>query len=153
MKIKHVLTAALLAFVAVSLAAAVADVAGLRGPAPDPVTSVAGPSSERLIAYYFHGSTRCPTCRTIEAHAREAVAPQVEAGSLAWRLLNYEDPAYQPFAAEFDVLCPSLVLVQTRDREVVRWKNLERVWELHDDRTAFVAYVRAELAAFKEEGP
>ena len=45
------------------------------------------------------------------------------------------------------------MLVQTRDGAVVRWKNLERVWELNDDRPAFLDYVRAELAAFEEVRP
>lgn len=153
MKIKSVLTAVLLAFVTVSLAAAVADIAGLRGKATETALPAAPTTGDRLIAYYFHAATRCPTCRTIESHARDAVAPEVKAGGIEWRVVNYEEPAHRHFVAEFKVLCPSVVLVQTRDGEVVRWKNLERVWELNDDRTAFLDYVRTELAAFPEVRP
>lgn len=153
MKLKTILTAGLLAFVAVSLAAAVADVARLRHPAasPDPVED--GASGDRLIVYYFHTATRCPTCRTIESHAREAVAPQVDARAIDWRVVNYEEPANRHFADQFKLLCTSVVLVQTRGGEVVRWKNLERVWELNDDRSASIDYVRAQLNAFKEDRP
>jgi hypothetical protein len=153
MKIKHILTAALLAFVAVSLAAVVADLSGLGGKATETAPPVAPRSSEQWIAYYFHTATRCPTCRAIESKARDAVAPQVNAGAVEWRVVNYEETAHRHFAAEFKLLCPSVVLVQTRDNEVVRWKNLERVWELNDDRTAFLEYMRAELAAFTEVRP
>jgi hypothetical protein len=153
MKLRTILTAALLAFVAVSLAAAVADVAGLRRPAASPYPVGDGASGDRLIAYYFHTATRCPTCRAIESHAREAVAPQVDAGAVGWRVVNYEEPANQHYAAQFKLLCPSVVLVQTRGGEVVRYKNLERVWELNDNRAASVDYVRAQLNAFKEDRP
>lgn len=153
MKLKPVLTVALLAFALVSLAAAVADVAGLRGPAVVAEPAAQTTPGDRLVAYYFHNSTRCPTCRAIESHAREAVAPAAEAGDLDWRVVNYEEPARKHFASEFKLLCPSVVLVQTRNGATVRWKNLERVWELNDDRTAFVEYVRAELAGFREAQP
>lgn len=153
MKIKSVLTAILLAFVTISLTVAVADIAGLRGKARETAPPAAPTTGDQLIAYYFHAATRCLTCRTIESHARDAVAPQVKAGGIEWRVVNYEEPAHRHFATEFKLLCPSVVLVQTRDGEVLRWKNLERVWELNDDRTAFLEYVRAELAAFPEVRP
>lgn len=152
MWLKQLLTAGLLIFVAVSLGAAVLGVGGTGAVVPpaDPVEQAPG---ERLIAYYFHTATRCTTCRTIEAHAREAVGPRVDAGSVAWTVVNYEDPANRHFVAEFGLFCPSVVLTQTHDGKVTRWKNLEHVWDLTDDRTAFVEYVRAELAAFEEDRP
>lgn len=153
MRIKHILTAGLLAFVVVSLMVAIADVSGLRSPTSPTPSSDAEPSGDQWIAYYFHTSTRCTTCRSIEANTRVAVTPQVETGQVEWRVVNYEEPAHRHFATRFKLLCPSVVLVHARDGEPVRWKNLERVWELSDDRTAFVDYVRAEMVSFKEVRP
>jgi hypothetical protein len=153
MKLKTVLTAALLTFVVVSLAAAVADVAGLRGRASSGVPSPETPSGDRLIAYYFHTSTRCPTCRAIESLARESFGPAIESGAVEWRLVNYEEAANRHFVKEFELLCPSVVLVQTRDGAVIRWKNLDRVWELNDDRPAYLEYARSEWATFREVRP
>lgn len=154
MKLKPLLTFVLLAFVVVSLGAAVAEVAGWRTEeSADPDKAVTPVSGERWIAYYFHGSTRCPTCRRIEAHARDAVAEEVKVDKVDWRVVNYEEPANQHFATDFKLLCPSVVLAQVRDGATMRWKNLDRVWELNDDRAAFLDYVGAELAAFKEVQP
>lgn len=153
MSFKSVLTAGLLAFVAVSLAVAVADVAGLRGPKASTPPPAGTPSGEKLVACYFHTSTRCATCRTIEALAREAVAPQAKAGAVEWRVVNYEEPANRHFAEKFELVSASVVLMRIRDGEVVRWKNLEEVWQLVDERDPFVAYVRKELAAFVEGRP
>lgn len=153
MKIKPIVTAGLLAFVVVSLTAALADVVGLRQANQPATPSTADSRGNRLITYYFHTSTRCPTCRAIEANARDALAPEVEAGQLEWRVINYEEPGNLHFVEEFKLLCPSVVLVQTFEGTPIRWKNLERVWELHDDKPAFLAYTRAELASFQEVRP
>jgi hypothetical protein len=152
MKFRSILTGLLLAFVVVSLAVAVADVAGLR-PTVQQVEAAPVSAGDRLIAYYFHTNTRCPTCRAIESNAHAAVAAEVEAGKLDWRVVNYEEPSARHFATEFKLLCPSVILVQMRDGVVTRWKNLERVWELNDDRQASVEYIRAELTAFQEGQP
>jgi hypothetical protein len=152
MVLQRTITTILLAFVTVSLAVAVADVTGLR-PA-DPVTRPAEVSTgEQLIVYYFHSSTRCPTCRTIERFTNEVIADDAKAGTVDWRVVNYEEPAHRHFVPQFDLVCPSVVLVHTRDGEVTRWKNLERVWEWTDDRSAFHDYIRTELTAFREVQP
>lgn len=57
------------------------------------VLTAAPTSGERVIAYYFHTATRCPTCRAIESHVRDAVAAQVDVGVVEMRAVNYEEPA------------------------------------------------------------
>ncbi|MFO0879773.1 MAG: nitrophenyl compound nitroreductase subunit ArsF family protein [Gemmataceae bacterium] len=155
MVLRTSLTMTLLAFVAVSLAVAVADVAGLRGTTPtESESSTPAPLiGDRLAVYYFHTHTRCVTCRAIEEHAHEAVAPEIQAGILDWHVVNYEDPVHRHFATKFKLLCPSVVLVRYRDGEAVAWKNLERVWELNEERSGSIDYVRAELATFREVKP
>lgn len=154
MKLKNILTAALLAFVVASLAVALADVTGLRGPGPADTSTARNESTgDRITAYYFHTRSRCTTCKAIEANAHDALAAEAEAGALDWQVIDYEDPSHQHFATRFELLCPSVVLAQYHDGKVTRWKNLERVWDLTDDRPAFLEYVRAELAAFREVQP
>lgn len=154
MKIKSVLTASLLSFVIVSLGVAIADVAGLRSATPPESQSSTGqPSGEKWVVYYFHSSTRCPTCRKFEVNTRDAFADEIKAGSIDLKVLNYEEPAQRHFAADFDLSFPSVVLVLTKDGSTIRWKNLDRIWELWNDSPGFVSYVRTELAAFKETRP
>lgn len=149
MSLKTLFSAGLLAFVAISLVAAVIDVAGLRSRSSQFEHEEAA-VDERLTAYYFHTNTRCTTCRAIEAHARDALASQVEAGKLDWRVVNYEEAGNRHYASEFKLLCPSVVLVERRGGAVVRWKNLERVWELNEERDESIAYVQTEWTAFQE---
>lgn len=152
MKFRTLLTAGLLIFVVISLGAAIADVAGWgwRGdgtPIPEPTRG------EQWTVFYFHSSHRCPTCRGIEANTRAAVKDEVAAETLALRVLDYEAPAHRHFVEQFDLAFPTVILALMRDGATVRWKNLDRVWDLWEDPPAFVRYVQAEWATFKEERP
>jgi hypothetical protein len=145
--IRRFTTAGLLAFVAASLGMAVVDATGLRA-TPTPPTDPAPPAKAPVVAYYFHSNHRCPTCRTIEANGQAALADAVRDGRVEWRVVNYDEPANRHFAQDYDLAFASLVLLGADGQSPRRWKNLDRVWELHGDPPAFARYVQAELAAF-----
>ena len=103
----------------------------------------------KVVAYFFHASQRCETCRKIESYAREALegpsyADAWRSGLLEWRDLSYEDPRNEELVREYGVLTSTVVLVAWRQGQDKRWKNLERVWELVHDKNAFIEYVRSE---------
>ena len=108
------------------------------------------------MAYYFHGNKRCSTCRKLEAYSEEAItggfAPELESGELEWRVVNTDDKANAHFVTDFELVTKSVVLVEYRDGEVVRWKNLKLVWQLVGDEDGFVRYVRDETRDFLAEG-
>jgi hypothetical protein len=157
MKPKNLLAIALLAFVAACIVVLV--VKGLRQGPPLAVANPAAapgvgrpeaeePVEDGVIAYYFHGNTRCPTCRAIESYAHEAVqtgfAEQLESGRLTWRVVNYESPGNEHFATDYEIFAPTVVLVAVSGGAQEEWKGLDRVWELVDDKDAFVQYVQSE---------
>ncbi len=147
-------TYGLLTFVAASLVMAVADVAQIGQTAPSAATSLGSEATDNGVeAFYFHTNTRCPTCRTIEAKAQEALADAVQERRIRWHVVNYQEPANRHFAQAFKLEFASLVLVKREAGTVTRWKNLDRVWELYSDPPAFAAYVRQELQAFQEGTP
>ncbi len=144
MKPKNLITALLLLFVVASVAVLAAK--GLRrGP-----SAAAEPTmTDGVVAYYFHGKTRCPTCQSIEAYAQEAIstgfADQLDDGRLQWQVVNYELAENEHFATEYELIAPTVVLVEMDGGKQKQWKNLARVWELvHDDKAAFVKYVQEE---------
>jgi hypothetical protein len=113
--------------------------------APSPKTA------PRAIVYYFHGSTRCTTCKTIEAYAHETVAsafaPDLKAGSLEWKVVNVDEPASQHFVRDYQLYTRSVVVVDAKDSK--RFKVLDRVWQLVGDKAAFQRYVEQEVRAFR----
>ncbi|HYN01822.1 MAG TPA: nitrophenyl compound nitroreductase subunit ArsF family protein [Vicinamibacteria bacterium] len=118
-----------------------------------PVAAAAAPAPAvpaGILVYYFHGTTRCATCKTIEAYAHETVATafaaELKAGSLEWKLVNVDEPASQHFVRDYQLYTRSVVVVDAKDPK--RFKVLDRVWQLVGDKAAFQKYVEQEIRAF-----
>ena len=146
-------TGALILALAGSGIAAIAGAAAVAPPKPKTTTAVAATptSSTRTLVYYFHATTRCATCRTIEAYAHETVtaafAADLEARRLEWLAVNVDEPANQHFIRDFQLYTRSVVVVDAKDPR--RFKVLDRVWQLAQDKAAFQKYVEDEIRAFR----
>ncbi len=143
MNTKRVISGLLLLFVAASLV-----VLGVKQLQSTPPTAEA----DGIVAYYFHGKTRCPTCQRIESQAQEAVeggfARELQQGKLQWRIVNYEEPGNEHFRKEYNLAAPIVVFSEIRDGQHVRSMDVPEVWQLVDDKPAFIAHVREQLRAF-----
>jgi len=132
--------------------------AGFNPPAvmADEAAAAVMDSDSGIVAYYFHGNKRCTTCRKLEAYSAEAIvdgfSSELESGELEWRVVNTDDKEYAHFITDFELVTKSVVLVEYRDGEVVRFKNLKLVWQLVGDEDGFVRYVRDETRDFLAEG-
>lgn len=109
-------------------------------------------ASHKVIAYYFHGTARCLNCMKIESFTEEAILGSfpdaIENDRLEWRVVNVQTPGNEHFLNDYQLYTKSVVLVDTRNDEEVRWKNLERVWELLHDKDSFIKYVRDEVSSY-----
>lgn len=105
-----------------------------------------------VVVYYLHSNFRCDTCRTIEAYAKEAVesgfADELQAGTIQWRVVNYESPGNERFATDYETVAPNVVLVKFKDGKQVEWKGLPEVWEHTGDKSAFLDFVQSSLRDF-----
>jgi hypothetical protein len=103
-------------------------------------------SGLKVVAYYFHVTVRCVTCRTIESYSREAIQQgfpeQLKNGSVEWRPVNVQLPENRHFVQDFQLFTRSLVLVQVRNGKPQGWRNLEQVWDLVGDKGKFLKYVK-----------
>lgn len=121
-------------------------------------TSAPGGSSAPAAAlvttvYYFHGETRCDTCRSIEQQTTEIVrttfAEEIAAGSLRFLAVNYDAPEHRHFRDDFDLSFGSVVVSRG-----TRYENLSDVWTLVDEEPRqFDAYVVEHVAAFMKAAP
>jgi hypothetical protein len=138
----------------VALAGTVALAGAVAGAGQEPkatATAAEAPTaSPTVLVYYFHATTRCATCRKIEAYAHESVTsrfgPELEARRLEWKTVNVDEPANQHFVRDFQLYTRSVVLVDPTNPK--RFKVLDRVWQLVGDKAAFQAYVEQELRGF-----
>jgi len=168
MKSKTIIRILLLAFVVVSAAALIsqelrrhseAHADDAAEPASAPSAS-SGPTGEaplpapahQVIAYYFHGNYRCPSCLKIEAYTQEAIqtgfSSELKNGSLEWRVINVEEAGNQHFVQDYQLYTKSVILSDLHQGRQTRWKNLDQVWTFIPDQAAFMKYVRDEVRAY-----
>lgn len=171
MKVKKFITFGLLAFVAVSIgylllnnrqpqeSTAVSSVSTLaENELPDEAEAETGAavtiSEEKVVAQYFHGTTRCDTCRAIEALTREALgtgfSEELKTGRLELRAINVDEPANGHFVEDYQLTTRTVVIACFKDGKQGEWKRLDQVWELVGDRDAFIKYVQAETRSLLE---
>jgi len=109
----------------------------------------------KVIAYYFHGSRRCSSCRKIEAYSQEAIeqgfANELEEGKLEWIVINTDLPQNKRFVEDYQLYTKSLIISKVEDGKQIEWKNLEKVWELLRNKKAFLKYVQDEVRALLGE--
>lgn len=143
---KNVFSIGLLLFVAAAVATAVVKQSGEEPATESTSTSLPEPTpADGLVATFFHGNVRCPTCRDIESYSHQAIeegfADQLASGDLHWQATNYETPANKHFAVDYEIFSSTVVLVRMADGKPAEWRNLNRVWEFVGDEQAFKGYV------------
>lgn len=163
MKGKSLLTAVLLLFVAVSVVyAVIKEVAGsqaspARGQSSLAVTAAeeVGNSKEapqKILVYYFYGSKRCTTCKTIEAYAKEVVetrfAEALQDGSIAWQAINVEETENTHYVQDFELVGRAVVVVEQVNGKTSRWQNLEEIWTLVSEKRDFFEYIENAIRAY-----
>lgn len=106
----------------------------------------------KVIAYYFHVTVRCTTCRNIEAYSKEAIhkrfAKELASGQLEWRPVNVQLPENRHFVQDYQLFTKSLVLVRSENGRQMEYKILHDTWELAGDRAAMQDYVEVEVRGF-----
>ncbi len=154
MKLKTIISAALLLFVAFSVVALIVKQtsdAPSASTGREPVANRQLPD-DRLIVYYFHGNMRCPTCNTIEAYSKEAVrtlfSEELESGRVEFQVVNYDETWNEHFLTDYNLSFQSLVLVEMKDGKETDHENLEKIWDLVWDKQAYMEYVSGEINSY-----
>lgn len=118
----------------------------------DPVTP--NQAVPPVIVYYFHGTARCDTCLLIEALSQSVVeshfSDDVAANRLAFMTVDYDLPENAHFLTDYQLPCPSLVLVQQHERGPEDWMLLGDTWSLVDEPDLLIDYVKTKVRTVLE---
>jgi hypothetical protein len=73
-------------------------------------------SNEKIEAYYFHFTSRCMTCRTVEERAKQNLEDlypdQVKAGTITFQAANLNEKEGEALAKKLGVSGQTLLLVK-----------------------------------------
>lgn len=129
-----------------------ADEPATEGDAAATAADSESEARSEIIVYYFHGTRRCRTCRTIEAYAKEAIegrySAQIKSGELKWKVINVDEPDNGHFVEDFGLVSSSLVVVKLDGGRVTRHQILQDAWTLVRDKPRFVEYVQRSVAEY-----
>jgi len=107
---------------------------------------------DKIIAYYFHVTVRCHTCRTIERYSgealKEAFPNELANGKIEWRPVNVQLPENRHFIKDYKLFTRSLVYVLVKDGKQVKYKVLGKTWELVGQEKWFKDYVKQEMRKY-----
>jgi len=111
----------------------------------------------KVVAYYFHDTVRCVTCRKIEGYSREVVDQKFAAdtanGRLQFTLVNIQLPENRHFVKDYQIFTKSLVLVRFDKGRQAEYKVLNDTWELVGDKSAMQGYVEREIRGYLKRLP
>ena len=125
-----------------------------QNPVPSSKTAVKA-GNAKVIAYYFHGTFRCTTCRTIEEYSKEAIetyfSSELKNGTLEFKPINVEEADNHHFIQDYQLVSSSLVISLVKQDKEVTWKNLIDVWKHVRDKDRFFQYVKDGIDNFLKE--
>lgn len=165
--IKPLITTALLLFVAAAVGVMIFRGKAAPASPPPPPGSMAttsattapatiAPATTKLVAFYVHGTQRCNNCRKMEAFTRAALqsafADDLSAGRMEFRSLNRDEPANAHVINDFQLTMNAVVIAEERGGTVVRWSNLDQVWDRLGDEADFKAYIQSGVKGFRAAG-
>jgi len=106
----------------------------------------------KVIAYYFHGSFRCSTCRDLEQYAKEAIEnnfkKELAEGSLIFKAADIEEKGNEHFVNDYQLYTKSVVLSLVEDGKEIKYKNLDKIWEYVRDKEKYIDYIKREVNNF-----
>ncbi|PIY82591.1 MAG: hypothetical protein COX96_04845 [Candidatus Omnitrophica bacterium CG_4_10_14_0_2_um_filter_44_9] len=108
-----------------------------------------------VIAYYFHGTMRCPTCHKLEQYSKEAIETNFKdalaSGKLEFKAVNIDDKGNEHYANDYQLYTKSLILSLVKDGKQMKWVNLDKIWEYVGNKQKFMDYVKSGVADLLKE--
>jgi len=123
--------------------------------AEQPAPPVKYNHADSVIVYYFHGNYRCASCTKIEKYSRDAISnffsKEIKAGFLSFQAVNTDLSENKHFLKDYQLYTKSLVLISVKEGKILKWKNLDKIWQRLNNKAAFYNYVQTETKKFLEE--
>jgi len=111
--------------------------------------------STYVVAYYFHGTFRCPTCYKLEQYSKEAIETNFKdaltSEKLEFEVINVEDEGNEHYASDYQLYTKSLILSLVKDGKQIKWINLDKIWEYVGNKQRFIDYVKSGVADLLKE--
>ena len=111
--------------------------------------------ADQVVVYQFHRRFRCPSCHDLEALIAQTLKThypgEIESGNLVFRVLNLDDKNNKHFIKDYDLLYNTVIIADIKGGREVRFKNLEKIWEIYEDEEKAAAFLRSEIDEYLKD--
>ena len=112
-------------------------------------------AENKVIAYYFHGNTRCHTCHKMEGYAKEVIennfTNELKDGELIFKAVNIDEKDNKHFVDKYQLYTKALVISKIDSNKEIKYKNLSKIWECVGNKDRFFEYVINEINSYLKE--
>lgn len=113
------------------------------------INAVAKQNNAKIEVLYFHATIRCEGCLSIEEKIKNTIdnyyPKEVKSGVLNLKSLDFLKPENQHFQDDYNFDAQTLIIRKVVNGKVVRWKNLDKIWDYNNDYNKFSKYVKKEI--------
>ncbi|MDD5116160.1 MAG: hypothetical protein PHW98_03745 [Candidatus Omnitrophica bacterium] len=110
---------------------------------------------QKIVMYYFRGTSRSPVCRHLEKVCREAVEDdfrdELASGKFDFRVVTLGNDGQGYYDNYYRVSSRMAILSLVENGRELRWKNLERIGEYINDKEGLAGYLRGEIASLSAD--
>ena len=126
---------------------------GYPVPFAGPANLQAAPLPENgVVVYQFHRRFRCDACHKLEEAINEALKVHFEkelsSGRLIYKVIDLDAEGSDYYSKAYDFFCNTVIMVDMENGKEIRFKNLEDVWELVDQKDATMEFIRSHIAEY-----
>jgi hypothetical protein len=114
-----------------------------------------GENEAQIIAYYFHGNFRCPSCYRIEQYTKQAIEQyfkdEINSGDLVFKPINFDKKENKHFIKDYQLYTKSVVISLVKNGKEIKYNNLSEVWNYLGDKEQFFNYIKSEVGEYLKE--
>ncbi len=105
--------------------------------------------SIRVEVIYFHATQRCPGCIAIEELTESCMdglfSKELKDSTTIYRSIDFLEPANEHFQDEYKFDFQTLILSKKVNGKEVKWKNLDKIWDLYANPEKYARYLESEV--------
>ncbi|MCK5351048.1 hypothetical protein KAJ77_00635 [bacterium] len=105
-----------------------------------------------VIIYQFHRRFRCDACYKLEVAINEGLKThfpeELKTGRLVYRVMDLDEEGSDLYEKKYDFFYNTVIVVDIESGKETRFKNLEEVWGLVEDKQAMIDFIRSHVAEY-----
>lgn len=108
-----------------------------------------------INVYYFYANPRCYSCQMIEDYTRFSVESNFKSDyngyKVVFKLIDVGEPSNKHYIQDYWLSSKSVVAQKFINEKPIKWKRLDKVWQLLGSKDTFVNYVTSEIKNLADE--